>query len=161
MQKKWKQKILKKRFVHFSLWLQNKIDPRKIGLTLEQNLVENSKNFAKLKEFKLPLQRVRLRLHLLNVRYDPWKVYFTVTWKILDASAELRSQSKRKQKFDQFFPNKFLSGLVKIVWCTLMSLSKNGFQLIFLRSWKERSVYEFLISGEEKWWFFVPVYLHW
>ena len=43
-----------------------------------------SKNYAKLKEYKFTLQWVLPRLHLLNVQYDPWKLYFTVTWKTMD-----------------------------------------------------------------------------
>ena len=60
--------------------------PEKIGLTWEQNLLESLKNYAKLKEYKFTLQLVRPRRHLLNVQYDPWKKYFTVTWKTMDTS---------------------------------------------------------------------------
>ena len=38
--------------------------------TREQNLLNNLKNYAKLKENKFTLQGVRPRLHLLNVYYD-------------------------------------------------------------------------------------------
>ena len=44
---------------------------KKFGLAREQNLLESFKNYAKLKEYKFTLQWVRLRLHLLNVQYDP------------------------------------------------------------------------------------------
>ena len=47
--------------------------PKKIRLTEEQNLLESLKKYAKLKEYKFTLQRVRPRLHLLNVQYDPEK----------------------------------------------------------------------------------------
>ena len=60
--------------------------PKKIGLTREQNLLKSLKNFAKLKEYKFTIQWVRPRLHLLNVKYDPWKIYFSVTWKTMDTS---------------------------------------------------------------------------
>ena len=59
---------------------------KKLGLAREQKLLESLKNYAKLKEYKFTLQWVRPRLHLLNVQYDPWKMYFTVTWKIMDTS---------------------------------------------------------------------------
>ena len=29
---------------------------------------------------------VRPKLHLLNVEYDPWKIDFSITWKIKDIS---------------------------------------------------------------------------
>ena len=42
-------------FVHFRLRLQKRIDPKKIGLTREQNLLESLKNYANLKEQKCTL----------------------------------------------------------------------------------------------------------
>ena len=67
----------------FLTTLTKKIDSKQFGYTEERNLLESSKNFAKLKKFKIALQWVRLRLHLLNLQYDPWKINSTVTWKIL------------------------------------------------------------------------------
>ena len=58
-------------------------NPRKTGSKREQNFWESIKNFAELKEIKFTLQWKRLRLHLLNVPYDPWKIYFTVIWTIM------------------------------------------------------------------------------
>ena len=63
----------------FWLNLHKRIDPQKFGSTRERNLPDSLKIFAKLKEYKLTLQWVWLRLHLLNVQYDPWKNYLTVT----------------------------------------------------------------------------------
>ena len=64
--------------------------PKKFGVTSEQNLLESVKNCAKLKEYKFTLQWVRPRLHLLNVQYDPWKIYFTVTWKTMETSTSTK-----------------------------------------------------------------------
>ena len=66
--------------------ITKKVGPQEFGLIREPNLLESLKNHAKLKENKFTLQWVRLRLHFLNVKYDPWKIYFTVTWKIIDTS---------------------------------------------------------------------------
>ena len=60
--------------------------PKKIGLTKEQNLLESVKNHAKLREYKFTPRCVRPRLHLLNVKYDLRKIYFTITWKTMDTS---------------------------------------------------------------------------
>ena len=54
----------------FLTTITKKIDPEKLGFARRQNLLESSKNYAKLKEYKFTLQRVRPRLHLLNVQYD-------------------------------------------------------------------------------------------
>ena len=70
----------------FLTMITKKNRPRKIGLTRGQNLLESLKNYAKLKEYKFTLQGARSRLHLLNVQYDPWKIDFTVTWKLMDTS---------------------------------------------------------------------------
>ena len=51
--KEWKQKIPRKLFVHFWLWIQKRIDPKQFGLTREQNLLEGLKNYAKLKKYKI------------------------------------------------------------------------------------------------------------
>ena len=63
-----------------------KVEPGKFGSASEQNLLDTLKNLAKLKEYKLTPQWVRLRLHLLNVQDHPWKLHFIVTWKIMDTS---------------------------------------------------------------------------
>ena len=64
---KWmKTNDSKEKFEHFGLRLQKGIVSKKIGLTREQNLLENFKNYVKLKECKFTLQWVRPRLHLLN-----------------------------------------------------------------------------------------------
>ena len=86
MQKDWKQKFPKKLLVHFRLKLQKRIDPRKIGSIRERKMLESLRIFARLKEYKFILQWVRLRLHLLKVQYDLWKIYFTVTWKTMGTS---------------------------------------------------------------------------
>ena len=84
---KWMKTIESKKTVRAFLTTNTKQNhPKKFGLTREQNLLESFKNYAKLKEYKFTLQWVRPRLHLLNVQYDPWKVYFTVTWKTMDTS---------------------------------------------------------------------------
>ena len=86
MQKEWKQKIPRKRFLHFCLWLQKRIVPKKFGWTKEQDLLESVKNYAKLKEYKFTPRWVRPKLLLLNVQYDLWIIHFTVTWKAMDTS---------------------------------------------------------------------------
>ena len=58
----------------FLIMITNKNRPKKVGLTREQNLLESLKNYAKLMEYKFIVQRVRSRLHLLKVQYDPWKL---------------------------------------------------------------------------------------
>ena len=40
----------------FLTMITKKIDPKKIGLTREQNLLESLKDYAKLKEYKFTLQ---------------------------------------------------------------------------------------------------------
>ena len=60
--------------------------PTKIWSTSEQNFLGSLENYAKLKEYNFTVQWVRPRLHLLNLHYDSWKNYFTVTWKIMDTS---------------------------------------------------------------------------
>ena len=61
-----------------------KTEMRKFGSPMEQKLPDSFENFENLKEKKITVQWVRLRLHLLNVQYDPWKLYFPVTWEIMD-----------------------------------------------------------------------------
>ena len=65
-------------------WLQKGIDQKRFGLTRGPNLLVRSKSFVLLMGYKFTLQWVRLRLLLLNVQYDHWKIFFAVTWKILD-----------------------------------------------------------------------------
>ena len=85
MQKDGKQKISKE-----LLWIfifgYKKVSPKNFEPPREQNLLESLKKLAKMKEYKLTLQRVRLRLPSLNVQYEPWNMYYTVKGEILDAS---------------------------------------------------------------------------
>ena len=67
--------------------ITNDIDPRKFESRRQQKLLESLKNYAKHRAYIFILHWVRPRLHLLNVQYDPWKSYFTVTWKIMDTSS--------------------------------------------------------------------------
>ena len=67
--------------------ITNDIDLRKFGSRKEQKLLESLKNYAKHRAYIFIPHWVRPRLHLLNVQYDPWKSYFTVTWKIMDTSS--------------------------------------------------------------------------
>ena len=55
----------------FLSMITKKNQPKNFGLTRHQNLLESLKKYAKLKEYKFTLQRVRPRLQLLNVQYDP------------------------------------------------------------------------------------------
>ena len=75
--------------------------PKKLGLTREQNLLESLKSYAKMKEYNITLQWVRPRLHLLNVQYDPWKMYFTVTWKIMGKSTSKNWLKSLQHKFPE------------------------------------------------------------
>ena len=68
----------------FLTMITRKNRPRKVGLTRKQVLLESLKNYAKLKQYKVTLQRLEPRLHLLNVQNDPRKTYFNVTWKAID-----------------------------------------------------------------------------
>ena len=79
-------KDFKKQFVvcALSAITAKTIDHYVFGSTKEQNMLESVKNFAKLKEYSFISQRIRLRLPLLSVQCDPWKKFFTVTWKVLD-----------------------------------------------------------------------------
>ena len=61
--------------------------PKKIWVDKRTEFAEEFKNYAKLAEYKFTVQWVRPRLHSLNVQYNPWKIYFTVTWKTMDTSA--------------------------------------------------------------------------
>ena len=79
-----KTKDFKETVRAFLTMITKKIDPERFRLTKEQNLLESLKNYAKLKEYKFTLQWVRPKLHLLNVQYDPWKIYFTVAWKTME-----------------------------------------------------------------------------
>ena len=81
----WKQKIPKKLWKTFYPWLQ-KIDRKRFGLLTGLNLLERLKSFVLQRGYKFTLLWVRLRQLLLNVQYDPWKIFFTVTWKMLDTS---------------------------------------------------------------------------
>ena len=70
----------------FLTMITKKNRPKKFGLTRERTLQESLKNYAKLNEYKFTLHWVRPRLHMLNVQYDPWKIYFTATWKTMGTS---------------------------------------------------------------------------
>ena len=52
----------------------------------EQKLLENSRSYAKLKDYNFTLHWVRPRLPWLTVQHDPWNFYSTVSWKIMDTS---------------------------------------------------------------------------
>ena len=64
-----------------------KIDCKKFSVTKGRNLPGEFDKFAAQKEWKFTQQRVRLRLHLLELQPDPWKMFFTVTCTIMDTSA--------------------------------------------------------------------------
>ena len=81
-----KSKVSKGTVRAFLSMITKKNRPKKIGLTTEQSLLESLQKYAKLKVYKFTLQWVIPRLHLLNVQYDRWKIYFTVTWKTMDTS---------------------------------------------------------------------------
>ena len=70
----------------FSSIITTRNRPKKIGLTRGPNLLERSKSFVLLRGYKFTLLWVRLGRFLLNVQYDLWKIFFTVTWKISDKS---------------------------------------------------------------------------
>ena len=59
---------------------------KKIAVEKVQKLLESSKTYAKLKEFKCTPLRVRLNLRVMNVQYDLLKAYFSVICKIMDTS---------------------------------------------------------------------------
>ena len=61
--------------------------PTKICVDRGTEIAGEFRNYTKPKENKLTLQWVRLRLHLLDVQYDPWNIKFTVTCRIMDTSA--------------------------------------------------------------------------
>ena len=64
--------------------------PKKFAMATQRKLLENLKKYAKLKECNFTLQYMRLRLHLLNVQYDPWKLNLTIIWKIMLSSTFTR-----------------------------------------------------------------------
>ena len=70
----------------FSSIITTRNRPKKIGLTRGPNLLERSKSFLLLRGYKFTLLWVRLGRFLLNVQYDLWKIFLTVTWKISDKS---------------------------------------------------------------------------
>ena len=86
MQKEWKQMIRKKRFLHSWLWQQKQIVARRFRSIRKQNLLDSLSNVAELQYYKFFLQLERLRLHFLEVQDDPWKIFFTVTWRNKDRS---------------------------------------------------------------------------
>ena len=54
--------------------------PKNVWVDRGQSLLESLKYSVKLKEYKSTLQGVRPRLHLLNLHYDHFKIFFTVMW---------------------------------------------------------------------------------
>ena len=86
MHKEWKWIIPKKRFLHSDHDYKNESTPKNFVLTRERNLLQSLKNFAQPNEYKFTLQWLRPKLLLLNLQYDPWKIHFIVTWKIMDTS---------------------------------------------------------------------------
>ena len=74
--------------MYFRLWLQ-KNTPREFGSTKKQTLLTGLKKlyFAELKEYTATLQWVGLKLHLLNVQFEPREISFTFTSKDMDNSA--------------------------------------------------------------------------
>ena len=63
----------KETFRELLTMITKRIFLKKFGLTREQNLLESLKNYAELKEYKVTLQWVRPRPHLLKLQYDPLK----------------------------------------------------------------------------------------
>ena len=86
MQKKWLQKASKETFRAILTSILKKNWPKKLVRQGNRKGWRVLKKLAKLKEYTFTPQWVRIRLHLLNVHFDTWKVYFTVTWKILETS---------------------------------------------------------------------------
>ena len=70
----------------FSSLITKKNRPKKFGLTRGPSWLERLKSLVLLRGYKFTLLGVRLRRLLLNVQYDHWKKFFTVTWKIMDTS---------------------------------------------------------------------------
>ena len=66
-----KTKDSKETILAFLTMITKKNRLKIFGLIREQKWQESIKNYAKLKDCKFSLQRVRPRLHLLNVQYDP------------------------------------------------------------------------------------------
>ena len=81
-----KQKIPKKQWRPLHPWLQREMDRKKFGLTKGPNLPVCLKSFVLLRGYKFTLLWARLRQLWLNVQYDHWKIFFNVTWKIMDTS---------------------------------------------------------------------------
>ena len=50
------------------------------------NLLKRLKSFVLLRGYKFTLLWVKLRRLLLNIQYGHWKIFCTVTWKIMDKS---------------------------------------------------------------------------
>ena len=79
-----KSKNSKKTVSAFIFMITKRPDTTKFVTKGEQNWLESFETFAELKEYKLILQAMRLRLHLLNVQHDSWKMYSTATLNTLD-----------------------------------------------------------------------------
>ena len=72
--------ITKKRSVIFSNRIKKKSWPKKWDAKATE-IAGQVKKDEKLEEYKVTVQRLRLKLGLLNVQNDPWKTFNTVTWK--------------------------------------------------------------------------------
>ena len=59
---------------------------KKVWVDKGQRLLESLKNFANLKDYNFTPQREIQKLQLLSVQYNPWKIYYTVTWKLVDTN---------------------------------------------------------------------------
>ena len=70
----------------FSSMIIKKNRPERFGLTRGARMLERLKTFVLPRGYKFTLLGVRPRPLLLNVQYDHWKKFFTVTWKIMDTS---------------------------------------------------------------------------
>ena len=70
----------------FLSMITKKNRPKKTWVDKGTEFAAEFKKIAKLKENKVTLQRVRPRLHLLNVEYNPWKTYFIVTCKTITST---------------------------------------------------------------------------
>ena len=81
-----KTKDSKETVCAFLSMITKKNRPEKVWVHKGGNLLESLGNYGNLKEYKCTLQWVTLRLPSLNVQYDLWKIYFTVTWKFMDTS---------------------------------------------------------------------------
>ena len=85
MQKEWKEKIPKKRLGIFNYDYQ-KNQSKKFWVDKGTEFAGEFEKLCQAEEAKVTLQGVRLRLLLLNVPYEPWKINLTDKGKFLDRS---------------------------------------------------------------------------